>query len=73
MKKLLSFILAGLTCLNMGLTVLAQGPIDNDENNIPPVEEPMNDGSDDNTVPTDPENLVAPCEDTLPGGRDECQ
>ncbi len=73
MKKLLSLILAGLTCLNMGLTVLAQEPANNDENNIPPVEEPMNDGSDDNTVPTDPENLVVPCEDTLPGGRDECQ
>lgn len=72
MKKLLSLILAGLTCLNMGLTVLAQEPTDNDKNNIPPVEAPVDDGSDDNTVPTDPENLVAPCDDSLPGGSNEC-
>ena len=72
MKKLLSIILAGLTCLNMGLTVFAQEPTDNTENNIPPVEEPVDDGSDDNAVPADPKSLVAPCDDSLPGGSNEC-
>lgn len=72
MKKLLSLILAGLTCLNMGLTVLAQEPTDNDENNTPPVEEPMDDGSDDNAVPADPQTPVITSEDPLPGGSKEC-
>ena len=72
MKKLLSLILAGLTCLNMGLTVLAQEPTDNDENYIPPVEEPVDDGSDDNAVSTDPQTPVVTSEDPLPGGSKEC-
>ena len=73
MRKLLSLILAGLTCLNMSVTVLAQEPTNNDETNTPAIEEPVDDGSEENTVPTDPQNPVAPCEEKLPEGRDECQ
>ena len=72
MRKLLSLILAGLTCLNMSVTVLAQEPTNNDETNTPAIEEPVDDGSEENTVPTDPQNPVAPCEEKLPGGDDEC-
>lgn len=72
MRKLLSLILAGLTCLNMSVTVLAQEPTNNDETNTPAIEEPVDDGSEENTVPTDPQNPVAPCEEKLPEGADEC-
>ena len=72
MRKLLSLILAGLTCLNMSVTVLAQEPTNNDETNTPAIEESVDDGSEENTVPTDPQNPVAPCEEKLPEGADEC-
>lgn len=72
MRKLLSLILAGLTCLNMSVTALAQEPTNNDEINTPAIEEPVDDGSEENTVPTDSQNPVAPCEEKLPEGSNEC-
>lgn len=72
MRKLFSLILAGLTCLNMSVTVLAQEPTNNDETNTPAIEEPVDDGSEENTVPTDPQTPVTTSEDAYPGGRDEC-
>ncbi len=72
MKKLLSLILACLTCFNMSLTILAQEPTDTEGSNVPTTEEHIDDGSEENLAPTDPQNPVAPCDDSLPGGSNEC-
>lgn len=72
MKNFFALLLACLTCLNMSLTALAQEPTNRDETNIPATSEPIDDGSEEDPVPTDPQDPVAPCDDSLPGGKDEC-
>lgn len=76
MKKLLALLLAGLTCLNMSMTVLAQETSDEEGNNNPSIEVPGEqdepDEPENNVPPVDESNPVDPCEESLPGGADEC-